>query len=208
MPNKGIQRRLVKPLFILFASIVKTSPIQLQLFMVATTVIIFLAMNAINEWFFLRFEFANGINWVFLPAGMRLLCTLLFGAAGAIGLLISGLLLNYFHFSFGDPMRALAGAVAGSIGPYLVYLYAERAYGLHASLANLTPRRLLLLIFLCSAASPFFHHLWFAMQGHTDNLMRSYIAMMVGDLNGTLIVIYTIKGMLSLWVKLHSKTKM
>jgi hypothetical protein len=46
------------------------------------------AMMAINEWLFTPFEFARGINWIYLPAGVRLLCTLLFAAAGAIGLLL------------------------------------------------------------------------------------------------------------------------
>lgn len=175
-----------------------TRELPFQLALVLATVAIFLTMNTVNEWLFLRLEFSQGINWVFLPAGVRLLCTLLFGTAGAIGLLVSGLILNFFHFAFEDPMRAVMGAVAGSLAPYLVYLYARRAYGLQASLRNLTARRLLILIVMCAAASPLFHHIWFAFDGASEDLLTSYIAMFVGDLNGILLVVYTIKGLLTL----------
>jgi hypothetical protein len=174
------------------------SRIRLQAAMVVGTVLIFLTANGLNEWFFSRLEFANGMNWVFLPAGIRLLSTLVFGAAGALGLLVSGFLLNFFHFHFNDPLRSIAGAFCGSAGPYLVYLFAARRYGLAASLASLTPQRLLLLILLCSAASPAFHNLWFALHGGSENILRSYIVMFTGDLTGTLIVIYTIKAALAL----------
>jgi hypothetical protein len=159
---------------------------------------LFLSLNTFNEWFFGSLEFTYGINWVFLPAGMRLLATLLFGTAGFIGLFISGLLLNFFHFTFDDPVRAVLGALAGSLGAYLVYLLAVRLYGLRSSLANLTAKRLMLLIVLCSMASPLLHHLVFAYQGHTEDLLSSYLVMFIGDLMGTLIVIYTIKFVLSL----------
>lgn len=172
--------------------------IRMQVAMVLLTVMLFMSLNTFNEWFFGRLEFTYGINWVFLPAGMRLLATLLFGTAGFIGLFISGLLLNFFHFAFDDPARAVLGALAGSLGAYLVYLLAVRMYGLQSSLANLTPRRLMLLIVLCSMASPLLHHLVFAYQGHTDHLLRGYFVMFIGDLMGTLIVIYTIKCVLSL----------
>ncbi len=59
-----------------------------QFTLVVVTILLFLAMLVVNEWLFRHLEFAPGINWVYLPAGMRLLCTLLFAEAGAIGLLL------------------------------------------------------------------------------------------------------------------------
>ena len=61
---------------------------RLQAMMVMATMLLFVSMLALNEWLFTQFEFARGINWIYLPAGVRLLCTLLFAEAGAIGLLL------------------------------------------------------------------------------------------------------------------------
>jgi hypothetical protein len=41
------------------------------------------------------------------------------------------------------------------------------------------------------------HHLWFALRGQGD-LLQGFLAMFVGDLAGTLIVLYGIKGVLAL----------
>ena len=50
--------------------------------MVVFTMVLFVATLALNEWLFSGLEFVKGINWIYLPAGVRLLSTLLFGASG------------------------------------------------------------------------------------------------------------------------------
>ena len=61
--------------------------IRQNLIMIIATMVMFSAALLINELLFKRLEFAEGINWIYLPAGVRLLATLLFAEAGAIGLL-------------------------------------------------------------------------------------------------------------------------
>jgi hypothetical protein len=170
--------------------------VRLQAGMIAVTMVLFLAMLAVNEWLFTRLEFLPGINWVYLPAGIRLLATLLFAEAGAIGLLLVSWGVSFLYFFPDDPVRAFAGGMLATIAPYGVYVLAQRRYGLQASLENLTPRRLLLLIVAYSIASPLLHHLWFAVKGQVD-LGPSFVAMFVGDLTGTLLVLYGVKGLLA-----------
>jgi hypothetical protein len=171
--------------------------LRMQFTMVVTTVVLFLAMLALNEWLFKQLEFAPGINWIYLPAGMRLLCTLLFAGAGAIGLLIVSWGVSFLVLFPDDFNRAFVGGIVAALAPYLVYLLARRLYGLHPLLTNLTPRRLLLLSVAYAVASPLLHHIWFALQGQGD-LLSGFAAMFVGDLVGTLIVIYAMKLVLVL----------
>jgi hypothetical protein len=172
-----------------------TIELRLQAMMVIATMVIFVVMLAINEWLFTRFEFARGINWIYLPAGIRLLSTLLFGAAGAIGLLLVSWLVCFFYFFPDDLMRSFAGGILAALGPYLIYRAAQHTYGLHASLATLTPKRLLVLIVAYSVASPLLMHTWFALQGK-DAIVQGFLVMFIGDLSGTLLVIYTVKAAL------------
>lgn len=169
--------------------------LPLQVAMVLITMILFVAMLAINDWIFNRSEFTRGINWVYLPAGMRLLCTLLFAEEGAVGLLLAGWLTTFVYFFPDDHLRAFVGGIFNALAPYLVYRLA-RLHGLQASLVNLTPVKLLVMIFACAIASPLLHHIWFALQGQHD-LLRSLTVMVAGDLSGTLIVIYTAKLVLA-----------
>lgn len=175
------------------------SPLNLrhQLAQVLATIVLFLAMLWLNDWLFRELEFARGINWVYLPAGMRLLCTLLFAEAGAIGLLLVSWYVSFVYFFPDDFDRAFVGGILAAIAPYATYRAASQFYGFQAGLRNLTPRRLLWLAILYSVASPLLHHLWFAWRGQTD-LLRGFLAMFIGDLNGTLIVLYGIKGLLAL----------
>ena len=164
---------------------------------VAVTFALFLAMLWINDWLFRRFEFAPGINFVYLPAGVRLLCTLLFAEAGAVGLLLVSWYVSFVFFFPGDPARAFVGGILATLAPWLVYRGARSVYGFQSSLRNLTAGRLLVLALVYSVASPLLHHLWFALRGQED-LLQGFLAMFIGDLSGTLIVLYGIKGLLAL----------
>jgi hypothetical protein len=170
---------------------------RLTLACVLATIALFAGTLAINEWLFKQLEFVPGINWIYLPAGVRLLCTLLFAEAGAAGLLLVSWAVSYLFLFPQDLDRAFWGGVLATIAPYGVYLAARHGWGLQASLANLTPRRLLLLCLACALASPLLHHVYFALRGQHD-LWPSLVAMFVGDLSGTLIVVYTVKGLLAL----------
>jgi hypothetical protein len=178
-------------------SFVSRTPIRLQAAMVLATIAAFSAMLALNQVLFRALEFAPGINYVYLPAGMRLLCTLLFAEAGAVGLLVVSWAVNFLLFFPGQFERPLWGGVITSATPYLVYRLARWRFGLGASLARLTPARLLVLVVACSLVSPLLYHVYFAWTGQHE-LLRGFAAMFIGDLTGTLIVIYAIKALLSL----------
>ena len=172
------------------------TPRQLLL-QVLATMALFAAMLVLNTWLFVRLEFAPGINWVYLPAGMRLLCTLLFAEAGAVGLLLVSWLVSFLYFFPGQFERAFMGGILASLAPWLVYRGARDVYGLDGTLRNLTPRRLLVLALACALASPLLHHLWFAVRGQPD-VLPGFFVMFIGDLSGTLIVLYGIQGLLAL----------
>jgi hypothetical protein len=174
------------------------SNLRLHFISVLGTVAVFILSLWLNERIFTHSEFVRGVNWVFLPAGVRLLATLLLGADGAIGLFVASLIVNFGYYFPHDTVRSIVGAILASIAPYGVYRLARERYGLSANLSNLTPGRLLVLVLAYSFASPLLHHLWFALRGDTQHFAESFFAMFVGELSGTLIVIYTLKGALAL----------
>jgi hypothetical protein len=172
------------------------SQIKLHVAMAAATVTLFVAAVLVNELVFPRLSFAPGINWIYLPAGVRMLCILLFAEAGAVGLLLASWLVCFFYFFPNDPVRSIAGGILASAGPYLVYRGAQQVFGLQASLTNLSPQRLLYCALAFSLASPLLHHLWFALYEHRPDLVSSFLVMAVGDFGGTLVVLYAAKFML------------
>lgn len=165
---------------------------------IAGTVLVYLLSLWLNELIFTHTEFLRGVNWIYLPTGIRLLSTLLLGADGAIGLLISGLIVDFAYYFPHDPVRAIVGAIISAVGPYAVYRLALERYDLKTSLTNLTPKRLLVLAFAVATANSVLHHIWFALTGDTQNFIERFFMMYTGDLTGALIMLYAMKGILTL----------
>jgi hypothetical protein len=165
---------------------------HLKLVMATGTAVLFLATIGLNEILFSQLEFARGISWIYLPAGVRLLCVLMFAEAGAIGILVASWLICFFYFFPDDPIRSFAGGILAALAPYLTYrvLVADK---MGASLAGLGPWRLLGCALAFSLASPALHHLWFALQGQREGLLDGFLVMASGDFAGTLIVLYGAK---------------
>lgn len=171
--------------------------VRFEFSMVLGTMVLFIVALALNEVLFRWMEFLPGINWIYLPAGVRLLCTLMFAEAGVLGLLLVSWLVCFFWLFPDDPVRSFAGGILAAAGPYLSYLLAQAWFGLKPSLANLSPKRLLALALVYSIASPLLHHIWFWMHGDQVDLVRGFFVMFAGDFLGTLIVLYTAKGALT-----------
>lgn len=166
-------------------------------FAIACSTILYLGFFILNEAFFSGLEFGIGVNWIFLPAGLRLLCTLLFGLEGALGLFIAGLIIVQLYFPAFDLVTGIGAACITAGAPYLVYRLALMR-GLSPSLEKLTPKTLGILILTYAITSPLLHQLWFSLRGFSPDSLSAFFAMFVGDLVGTLIVIYSIKLLLAL----------
>ena len=176
-----------------------------SIFTTACSAALYLGFFVLNDLFFSGLEYVIGVNWIFLPAGLRLLCTLLFGIEGAIGLFIAGLIIIQFYFPTFDLITGIGAAFITAGAPYLVYRQAI-ARGLSPSLEKITPKTLGILILIYSVISPLLHQLWFSLRGYTPDSLSAFFAMFVGDLLGTLIIIYSIKLLLALIRMMQSKS--
>jgi len=173
------------------------SSLRLHFWSITGTVAVYLLSLWLNEEIFTHTEFLRGVNWIYLPTGIRLLSTLLLGADGAIGLLIAGLIVDFAYYFPHDPVRAVVGAIISAAGPYAVYRLALERYDLRASLTNLTPKRLLVLAFVVATANSVLHHIWFALTGDTQNFVERFCMMFIGDLLGALIMLYAMTAAFS-----------
>jgi hypothetical protein len=151
---------------------------------------VFLLTLLINEMVFPNMAFITGVNWIYLPAGVRLLCTLLFAEAGATGLLLASWIACFLYFFPNDFLRSLVGGLIAALAPYASYLFIERKYGLGTSLRDLSGRRLLVAAVLYAFIGSSLHHIWFWLSNDPNATWASLGVMFLGDLSGTLIVLY------------------
>lgn len=176
------------------------SKLRLHVLMVLATLIVFTTMVGVNELLFKAGEFVPGINWVYLPAGVRLVATLLFGFSGAIGLLLAGWLVNFYWLFPDDFARAFMGGIIAAVAPYGVYVMARYFFGLQSNLSNLSSGRLLVCIMVYALANPLLHQLWFGLSGWPAHGWYGMAAMIVGDFLGSIVVFYALKLALDRWM--------
>lgn len=169
------------------------SRLQLHLAMVAITFVLFLTMVWVNEVFFNATFYIQGINWFYLPAGVRLLATLLFGFSGTIGLLLASWGVNFWYFFPHDFSRSFVGGLIGAFAPYMVYVMARHFFGLKGTLGNLTPGRLMICIVVFAISSPLMHHTWFHLQDAQAHDWTGFYVMALGDFLGSVVLCYALK---------------
>lgn len=183
------------------------SQIVLQLFMIALSSVLFLFLLQVNGWLFNQFEWIAGVNWVYLPAGARLLCVLLFRTPGAIGIGLGSWLAGSYYAVHPDPVYTVIVSFLSAFSPYLVYLSLNNRHNLSASLSNLTPKLLVQCCFLFAIASACLHHVWFAFYGHADASWQSLLVMATGDFIGAILLLYFVKILLAVLRKSALKPK-
>lgn len=160
----------------------------------------------LNDWLFGSLELHSGANWIYLPAGLRLLFTLLLGGRGAIGLFLASLAIATTNMAHIDLTTMLIASVISAVMPYLAYRTALN-FGMNPSLENLSVKALFALTFLYALLSSTTHSLWYWVRGTSTDFFSTLSAMFIGDLIGTLIVIYAIKFALMIIDRLPKKEK-
>ena len=177
------------------------SQIVLRVSMIAISVGLYLGTMALNELAFSRLQEFPGVNWVFLPAGIRLLWGVRGGVWGGRGLGGGWLFVATQYFFPEQWVYAIGLSFVSGMAPFMVYLSARHYFGLAESLVNLSPQRLLACSVAFGITSSCLHHFWFWLNGTAPVSFKSLAAMITGDIVGAIIVLYAMKMLLALLPK-------
>ncbi len=138
-------------------------------------------------------EDAKGVNWIFLPAGLRIFLTLIFDYAGAIGLAIAALLINYIGFYEVDLVSTLGIAVICGVAPLLGRHFVIHNLKVQPDLSNISFRQLLTVIAVYSLLSSGLHQLWFVVRDFDSGGLNHWVAMFSGDIAGSVLFVALVK---------------
>jgi hypothetical protein len=167
-----------------------------SLMAVAGSAIGFYLLCELNDWLFRALAYAQGVSWVFLPSGLRLGLVLMFGGAGAIGVVIGSL---FVGLDRDQPLEVtIAAALLSGLAPWLARWVCLSTLGLRADLSNLKARQLLQMALVFAVISAVLHQVLYVSTGLSESLLKGTAVMALGDLLGTLLVLYGLKVSLSL----------
>lgn len=144
-----------------------------------------------NQSFDSYFVYAQGISFLFIPAGVKLLFVLVGRLPAVVGLLIAGTyhgmdvwfdqsLLTIFFFAF-------VGLMSYPVSAYFVM----RWLGIHRNLYNLRYMHVVTLSLVASITNGFVHNLAYLFKGvtNTGDLWIKSAAMALGDFLGCFVVV-------------------
>lgn len=170
----------------------RTSPISLQTqacLVLLCGAMYFYAFQLNMHWFADWLEFSPGVNWIFIPSGLRLLFVLVLTTTGATGIVLGSLAINYL---MGNPDAHVFNLVTSFISgasPYFARQVSLTWLGLDVHLSNLNSGTFLKISVAFAIVNALMHQVWFYAMGRTEHFIASAIAMAVGDWFGTALVL-------------------
>jgi hypothetical protein len=171
--------------------------VRRNLQVVAATAVAYIALFMLNNFLFSSFSFSRGVDWGFLPSGLRLAFILVFVEWGAVGVAIGSMLTTYFMQSDGNLMTSLGTGLISGFAPLLARQACIDLMKLDANLHNLNTATLFKTSAIFAIFSALLHQLWYTWLGYTANFIDSTVAMTVGDFTGTVLVLYASKFVLT-----------
>ncbi len=181
--------------------------IQTQAVMALGCAVVYFYAFKLNQYWFEQLEFSPGVNWVFIPSGLRLLLVLVLLRTGAIGITLGSIAVNY-SFDFAPESHVfniVTGLISGT-SPCLARYVAKNWFKLKTELTNLDAQLLLKISILFAATNALLHQLWFFWIGQIHDFISSTLVMGVGDWFGTVLVLTTASLVIKLY-KLSQASK-
>ena len=167
-----------------------------KLVITALTAVAYMALFELNTLLFSSFSFSSTVDWIYLPSGLRFAFALVFGVWGALGCVLAAVIIDLIHYFNGNVFMAITAGLLSGIAPLFARAICFDKLGLKADLMNLTPGMLFKASVIFAVISATLHQLWYTFRGLTENFVRSTAVMAIGDLLGTIVVLYAAKYLL------------
>lgn len=139
-------------------------------------------------------SYGLGVNWIYLPAGLRLFLTLIFGLPGAIGISFASFLICYFGEFPPELITCIGVGLISGFAPYLAKIFVLTNIKISPDLSDLSLPKLTVCILIYAVLSAGLHQWWFAIRGLEDaGAFNHFLVMFLGDVLGTVLLIGIIK---------------
>ena len=160
--------------------------------------VLFAGFFLFNGWLFGDLLYREGVNWVFLPAGFRIILILVLGVPGALGIMLGSWFLDWESMTTSNMWVTVLNGVVSGFTPLWVLKALERGQRTRQLLQDMSAQRLLNFTLFYAAANSVSHHLVWLLLGREDvNIWVDVWPMFIGDTVGALLMLYSFKLLLN-----------
>lgn len=166
---------------------------------ISISFIAYYALFYANDWLTSYLSYGLGVNWIYLPAGLRLFLILIFGLPGALGIALSSFLISYYGDFATNITTCIGIGLISGFAPYIARLFVLRQISIAPDLSDLNLPKLLSCILIYAVLSAGLHQWWFLVRGLDETgSFNHFIVMFLGDVLGSLLLIALVKYSLDL----------
>jgi hypothetical protein len=144
---------------------------------------------AANDAIFQQFILTPYASLIYLPAALRIIFPLVFHNACYWGIILGGFLVTQGKVNDGLIDTVLLATSSG-LAPYIGISVFKTLFETRPDLADLKPIHLVALALLCAASNAVLLSMYFAMSGRFMPPLTNLITILIGDIVGTIIVLY------------------
>lgn len=160
-------------------------------------IVVYFLLFKLNEYLFSSYIFSGGVNWIYLPSGLRLVFVLVFIRVGAVSVGLATFLISYLYYFDENLITIMGVGFISGFAPWFARKICIRMYKMKPNLQDLSASALLEIALVFAVVSPVMHQVWLTWRGHTENFLQSTVVMAIGDFLGTVLVLYAIKILMS-----------
>lgn len=136
-------------------------------------------------------------QFIYLPAGIRLLAVAIFGWMGILGITI-GWVFCYIFFEERTLLGCIyLGLLSGSTA-YVALLFWQRYFNINSALEGLTSRLAIALFLISAVISASIRYIYLNGVDPLTPFLSVFLIGLCGDIIGSFIVLYAIKGIIYL----------
>lgn len=170
------------------------------------TALAWLVVFDLNTWLFSQAALSERVNWIFLPAALRIIFILLFQGRGAVGL-IFGAYLTLPHTNPDDFSYEILLAVSSGLAPLSAVVFCQQFFMVHSELEGLNGWHIIALSIASATANAIILNALLAVMGQQLPSLEAIAAVFAGDVLGAAIVItiisFSLSGILALMKRAH-----
>lgn len=159
---------------------------------VLLTALVYGVLARLNGLVFDWANFSHGVDWIFLPSGLRLTAVLSFGALGSLGIALASLEMSLSTLPGASLTVACVTAVISGFSPLVAAKLGSQYLRLQNDLNGLTANALIRLAALFAIVSGSTHQLWYWYTGLTTKPIRAGLVMIIGDFLGSVILLFLV----------------
>lgn len=152
-----------------------------------------------NDVIFQKLSPSQNATWIYLPAALRIIYPLVFRSAGVVGIIVGSVFVVQSRVNDGIIDTTFLAIISG-LAPLIGIGLFNALFNAKPDLAEFKPLHLFALAWACALMNAVCMNLYFAISGGLMQPLDLAVTIFIGDLVGTLIVLYVLAFVLTFFI--------